>query len=58
MIFEYCICRHLKEDHIPVSTILPGPFDGHCKYDTCFCPEFKLDNLQFVEDLAKEKGLL
>ena len=55
MIAEFCICGH---EHYT---------DSHCKdfydvdenyYGFCKCQEFKLDNLRFIEDLAKAQGLI
>jgi rRNA-processing protein FCF1 len=50
---EYCVCGHDKEIHeyLRVNGIPVHSFG-------CECIEFKLDNLRFIEDLAKEKGLI
>lgn len=61
---EKCICGHTKEQHQPNIT------DTHVSTDFCiFCypvtnnaqacwHDFKLDNLQYIEDMAKEKNLI
>ena len=65
MSIETCICKHLKIEHR-----FKGFFFGEgsiceasCKLTDeigyqCRCLGFKLDNLRFVEDLAREKGLV
>lgn len=50
-----CICGHGKDKHYEETFY----FYPYCKmYDYCRCLSFKLDNLQFVEDLAKERNLI
>ena len=60
---EYCICKHLKNRHggwegeptgCTVYLVQAEYFD-----DTdCQCCKFKLDNLRYVEDLAKKRNLM
>lgn len=56
---EKCICGHKKLSH----------YEPNLKYfyvvcriwtgtDYCDCKGFKLDNLQVIEDLAKEKNII
>ncbi len=56
---DKCICGHLRKRHV-----LPLlPFTPYCR--GCFFREkanikheFKLDNLSYIEELAKERGLI
>ena len=54
---ERCICGHTRVSHDPEGCSpvygwgMPKPT---CPKD---CKQFQLDNLQLIEDLAKEKGL-
>jgi len=58
---EYCYCGHNINEHDGWEGEPTG-----CTYSVeiahgtqcCYCSEFKLDNLKFVEDLAKQKHLL
>jgi hypothetical protein len=59
---DKCICKHNKKDHdIDPSEIFSPPI-GWCNY--CFkitdtpCKKFRLDNLSYVERLAKERKLI
>jgi hypothetical protein len=57
---EYCLCGHLVATHTgafyddPVTFRLYNPSACY----VCGCPQFKLDNLRLIEDLAKERGLV
>ena len=54
---EYCVCGHLKEAHfIRLNNSMTTPMLCASIVDKCM--NFKLDNLKFIEDLAKEKGLM
>jgi hypothetical protein len=49
---EYCVCGHTVIGHVdryPETTTA-------CVW--CECMKFKLDNLSYVEDLAKERNLI
>ena len=62
MIEETCVCGHLKTTHgwatRCVHTEIGFTKDGHKGLWKCICTEFKLDNLQLIEDLAKERRLI
>jgi hypothetical protein len=58
---EYCVCSHGWDEHCGWEGEPTG-----CTYEVeiahgsvcCPCSEFKLDNLRYVEDLAKSKHIL
>lgn len=58
---EYCFCGHTKIKHAGWEGEPTG-----CTYSIeiahgtkdCGCPEFKLDNLKYIEQLAQQKGLI
>ena len=60
---KICICGHSKKDHF-IGTVYTthwqeiGEICGHIYNGDCKCRNFKLDNLTYIEDLAREKGLL
>jgi hypothetical protein len=52
----FCICGHLKKDHDLVAEYMRlcwGDVNRKCP-----CRNFKLDNLSYIEQLAKQKGLI
>jgi hypothetical protein len=58
-----CKCGHEREMHM--SAFLRRPigctvhiFDDAINVTGCFCTGFKLDNLSYIEKLAKERGLV
>lgn len=62
---KYCVCGHLKNKHRTEAagfSILPSLGNHWC--DGCFVSgkesfhTFKLDNLQYIEDLARERKLI
>jgi hypothetical protein len=65
-VIEYCICKHSLERHDGTSndgtnTVCMAHIEMHSNgifYGYCPCNKFQLDNLQYIEDLAKIKGLI
>lgn len=57
---EYCICGHSIREHKGWEYEPTGcqGDDSSVVGGICECSEFKLDNLRFVEDLAKERNLI
>jgi hypothetical protein len=61
---EYCVCGHVKLSHTGWENEPTGCGDvatiGFIEVynEMCECQEFKLDNLRFVEDLAKRRNLI
>jgi hypothetical protein len=60
-----CLCghRHFKRDRC--IEILNHPLNcENCKrqnaheFEVCFCEDFKLNNLQYIEDTAKRRKLV
>jgi len=58
---EYCVCSHNINEHCGWEGEPTGCTRSiqivHGE-QCCQCGEFKLDNLRYVEDLAKQKHLL
>lgn len=57
---EYCICGHNENVHASKLYRLKA---NECRImmvsdEWCKCWRYKLDNLRYIEDLAKEKGLV
>jgi hypothetical protein len=53
-----CLCGHLKYTHmgnISCASLVKLAPDW---FTSCQCSKFTLDNLSYIEDLAKEKGLI
>lgn len=52
---EYCVCKHPQWCHLPKScAVCTELWEEACAaFHT-----FKLDNLKYIEDLAKERGLV
>ena len=59
---EYCVCGHNINEHAGWEGEPTGcTYELSSRwthYDSCQCSEFKLDNLRFVEDLAKKRNLI
>lgn len=60
---EYCICGHPKNIHKKlywedIELVGTDCLGNYKSGGYCTCENFKLDNLKFIEDAAKEKGLL
>lgn len=65
---EYCICGHLKTVHELTDSPKNPPGSHFCRGCCGMHPRpdiygfswhnFKLDNLKFIEDLAKQKNLI
>jgi hypothetical protein len=59
---EKCICGHPRSLHFPEDSYFYARCDG-ChdlyvkKHPLGYVHEFQLDNLKYVEDLAKERKL-
>jgi len=56
---EYCLCGHSHWEHA-LSNPEKVPYCTGCllsNYNNCW-HEFKLDNLRFIEDEAKERNLI
>jgi hypothetical protein len=60
---EYCVCGHSKLQHTGweneptgCGEVVPGSIEEY--NDMCFCSEFKLDNLRYIEDEAKRRNLI
>jgi hypothetical protein len=57
---EYCVCGHIKKYHEGGSTDALFPcwtcYDGKDIVKSLHV--FKLDNLKYIEDLAKERNLV
>jgi len=52
---DYCMCGHMQYKHQKAERFnTNGLF--YC-FD-CDCMKYKLDNLRFIEDEAKERGLV
>jgi hypothetical protein len=51
-----CVCSHKLRFHVDHEDV---PIGKYCVGDNiCRCENFKLDNLYYIEDLAKERGLV
>jgi hypothetical protein len=55
---QYCICGHLEVYHYNNSIGSITCFDCADRNIKNCTHNFKLDNLRFIEDLAKEKNLI
>lgn len=60
---EYCVCGHRLKNHIIDLDAYKYEFCADCICDLNCSDEkyahvFKLDNLKYIEDLAKEKNLI
>ena len=46
-----CVCKHIRHQH--------ANYNSWCNAGArCYCNEYKQDNLQLIEDLAKERNLI
>lgn len=59
---KYCICGHVKEGHSGIYALdITSCLSCYLAQDESkmsFYHDFQLDNLKYIEDLAKEKGLV
>jgi hypothetical protein len=59
-----CMCQHIAADHVGVyqgtrtACIRAIEIDEDGKASWCQCFNFKLDNLSYIEDLARERKLI
>jgi hypothetical protein len=55
-----CICGHLKDKHKNPHSLNDTSLIRHCVecWPLGFRHKFQLDNLSYIEDLAKERGLV
>lgn len=57
-----CICNHIAADHVgnyigtTSSCIRATNIDELGKASWCQCSKFKLDNLEYLKQLAQERG--
>lgn len=57
---EYCVCGHEIDEHAGWEGEPTGCTSLSGKDDRliCECVVFKLDNLRYIEDLAKQRNLI